>query len=82
MTLRIDYDRMVVIWSPGDEDLALALVDIEGCEIARSGLNHVDKYRCTEGWERRVVRLSKQRRRERSRQSNDVVLQESDALVT
>ncbi len=82
MTLKIDRDRMVVIWSVGNEDLTMALVELEGCELAKSSAGPADKFRCAEGWERRIVMLSKQRLRERQRQSTDVVLQESNVVTS
>ena len=68
MRFGIDRDRMVAYWTPGEEDLAMALVAVEGFEIARANVaGLVTKYRTLDGWERRVVYASKRREAERLR---------------
>lgn len=68
MVFRIDRDRMHVVWSDGAEDLALALLSVEGFELARNAGSPAEKFRTAYGcWERRIVYVSTRRDRERAR---------------
>ena len=74
MTLKIDRDRMMLVWSVGNEDLADALLEIEGMEPVRNAKGFADKFRCAEGWERRVVYATVKRATERDRQRERLAL--------
>jgi hypothetical protein len=61
---RIDYDRMYVVYSIDDRDLALALLDIEGLVLAAPCGKQPIKYRTNQGhWEQRVMYKSALRER-------------------
>jgi hypothetical protein len=58
---------MVIVYGVGDRDLALALLAVEGFELARGGLGPTEPFRCAEGWEQRVVYSSARRNADRKR---------------
>ncbi len=47
--IRIDIDRMHIVWEPGEEAEAMALLAMSGFVVANG-----ENYRCAEGWERRI----------------------------
>lgn len=52
---RIDFDRMYVVYSIDERDLAMALLDIEGMALAAPGGKQPIKYLTVQGyWEQRV----------------------------
>jgi hypothetical protein len=65
---RIDKDRMYVVYSIEDRDLALALLDIEGMSLAMPGGKQPIKYLTCQGyWEQRIAYVSKEREKARLR---------------
>jgi hypothetical protein len=78
---RIDRDRMYVVYSIDDRDLALALLDIEGMCLATPGGYQPIRYLTNQGhWEQRISYVSSERekarlrdklRRERQKEANN-----------
>lgn len=63
---KIDRDRLHLVWSPGDYDLAHAFMEIEGFAIATfSGGAPSMIYRCEEGLERKIAYKKKVRTKDR-----------------
>ena len=65
--MRFGYslDTMRAWWSPGDEDLITALLDIEGMAFHRINGGLADKERCAVGWDRKIVYVTKSGKRGR-----------------
>lgn len=67
MTFRIERDRMQVVWTDGDRDLAYEFLLMEGYELVPRSV----AYRHTIGWEQRIeyktARLERQRVLQRTR---------------
>lgn len=65
---RIDKDRMYVVYSIDDRDLALALLDIEGMTLAKPGGFQPIRYLTSQGhWEQRIAYISTSRDKARQR---------------
>ena len=65
---RIDKDRMYVVYSIEDRDLALALLDMEGMSLAKPGGSQPIRYLTCQGyWEQRIAYVSKEREKARQR---------------
>jgi len=65
---RIDKDRMYVVYSIDDRDLALALLDIEGMTLAKPGGFQPIRYLTNQGyWEQRIAYVSTARDKARQR---------------
>ena len=65
---RIDKDRMYVVYSIEDRDLAIALLDMEGMSLATYGGSQPIRYLTCQGyWEQRIAYVSKRRENEREK---------------
>ncbi len=67
MYFRIDIDRMHLIWSVGDDDIAYAFMRMEGFEFAQCSQGTLTVFRHPMGWERRIRYVSKTREADRLR---------------
>ena len=55
---RLDKDRLRILWTYGDQDLAYAFAEMEGYEI----LSGTTSYQCSVGWEQRIRKKHARRR--------------------
>lgn len=67
---RLDKNRMHVMWTDGDKDLAFEFLKMEGFELVPDTM----AYRCSRGWEQRIryntERLVRETLREKIRVHN------------
>jgi hypothetical protein len=65
---RIDIDRMYVVYSIEDRDLALAFLEMEGMSLMMPGGLQPIRYLTNQGhWEQRICYKSKEREKSRVR---------------
>jgi len=65
---RIDIDRMYVVYSIEDRDLALAFLEMEGMSLMMPGGLQPIRYLTNQGhWEQRIAYKSKEREKSRLR---------------
>jgi hypothetical protein len=65
---RIDKDRMYVVYSIEDRDLALAFLEMEGMSLCMPGGKQPIRYLTCQGhWEQRISYISKEREKGRQR---------------